>query len=215
MTLYLAEGLWWLSHCKYWSVWVGVQYTLVHNDLSANGVTRVLRKGIAPLPWVPSTVNLIAGSMLLMWFRNAWFGACFWMTLVSSTNWYHTWGGLIADARAFLSKHSIYRLATMGLTGDPTGAPSTCSWNLLWTEKYVLCRQNPRSSMMFWTDNTVLSFNLSSFSKRSLIMFSAGSIGIEVKSEVTSKDDRHSPSWRVKLLAFDTKSPVLCIWWGD
>ena len=31
--------------------------------------------------------------------------------------------GLIADLRAFLSKHSIYRLATMGLTGDAIGAP--------------------------------------------------------------------------------------------
>ena len=34
-------------------------------------------------------------------------------------------GGLIADAIAFLSKLSMYRLATMGLTGDPIGAPST------------------------------------------------------------------------------------------
>ena len=42
------------------------------------------------------------------------------------------------------------------------------------------------SSMMFLADNTVLSFNFSSFSKRSLIIFGAGSIGTEVKSEVTS-----------------------------
>ena len=68
--------------------------------------------------------------------------------------------------------------------------------------------------MMFCTDNTVLLLNFSSLSNRSLIMFSAGSMGIDVKSEVTSYDDRHSPSWRVNFWAFDTKSPVLCIWWG-
>ena len=29
ITLYLAERLWWLPHCKYWSVWVGL---VVNND---------------------------------------------------------------------------------------------------------------------------------------------------------------------------------------
>ena len=41
------------------------------------------------------------------------------------------------------------------------------------------------NSMMFCTNNTVLSFNFSSCSNRSFIMLSAGSIGTEVKSEVT------------------------------
>ena len=49
------------------------------------------------------------------------------MTHVSFTNLNHGWGGLIADLRAFLSKHSMNRLVTMGVTGDPIGAPSTCS----------------------------------------------------------------------------------------
>ena len=40
--------------------------------------------------------------------------------------------------------------------------------------------------MMSWTDNIVVSFNFSSFSNRSLITLRAGSIGTEVKSEVTS-----------------------------
>ena len=48
MTLYLEDKLWWLSHCKYWSVWVGFQYTWKERELSARGVTRVSRKGIAP-----------------------------------------------------------------------------------------------------------------------------------------------------------------------
>ena len=58
MTLYLADRLWWLSHCKYWSVWVGLQYTVMERELSAWGVTKVSRKGMAPSPWWPSTVNL-------------------------------------------------------------------------------------------------------------------------------------------------------------
>ena len=93
MTLYLAERPWWLSHCKYWSVWMGIWYTLKDSDLSAKGVTRVSRNGIAPLSWFPSTVNLIARSMLLIWSRNACLCACFWMTHVSSTNLYHALGG--------------------------------------------------------------------------------------------------------------------------
>ena len=78
----------------------------------------------------------------------------------------------------------------------------------------MLFRQNPSSSMMLCTDNTVLSFNFSSFSKRSFMTSKAGSIGTEVNSEVTSYEVRHSPSWRVMPLSLDTKSLVLCIWWG-
>ena len=48
MTLYLEDKLWWLSHCKYWSVWVGFWYTWKDRELSARGVTRVSRNGIAP-----------------------------------------------------------------------------------------------------------------------------------------------------------------------
>ena len=39
-------------------------------------------------------------------------------------------------------------------------------------------------------------------------------MGTEVKSEVTSYEARHSPSWRVNPLALDTKLLVLCMWWG-
>ena len=47
MTLYLADRLWWLSHCKYWSVWVGLQYTFILRELYVLGLTKVPRKGIA------------------------------------------------------------------------------------------------------------------------------------------------------------------------
>ena len=36
-------------------------------------------------------------------------------------------GGWGAVLRAFCSKYPMYRLATMGLTGEPMAAPSTCS----------------------------------------------------------------------------------------
>ena len=36
-------------------------------------------------------------------------------------------GGLGAVLRAFCSKYSMYRLATIGLTGEPMAAPSACS----------------------------------------------------------------------------------------
>ena len=92
MTLYLVDKLWWLSHCKYWSIWVGLWYTVNERELSASGVTKVSRKGIPPFPWEPSTVNLIAGSMLLICFRNS----CVWilclMSHVSSTNLYQYLG---------------------------------------------------------------------------------------------------------------------------
>ena len=35
--------------------------------------------------------------------------------------------GVGAVLRAFCSKYSMYKLATMGLTGEPKAAPSTCS----------------------------------------------------------------------------------------
>ena len=39
-------------------------------------------------------------------------------------------GGWEEDLRAFPSKCTMYRLATIRLTGDPIAASSTCSWNL-------------------------------------------------------------------------------------
>ena len=86
MTLYLAARLWWLSDCKYWSVWVGFLYTEIDKELSASGLTKVSRKAIVPISWLPSTVNFIAGSILFMHSRNNYLWASCWMTKVSSTN---------------------------------------------------------------------------------------------------------------------------------
>ena len=66
MKLSLADRLWLLSLGKYWSVWVGLWLTVIEREWSACGVTKVSRKGIAPLSLLPLTVNCIAGSILLI-----------------------------------------------------------------------------------------------------------------------------------------------------
>ena len=78
MTLYLAERLWWLSHCKYWSVWPGLWHTVMDKELSASGLTKVSRKGIDPFSLLSSTLNLIVGSILLIWSKNN----CLWDCLL-------------------------------------------------------------------------------------------------------------------------------------
>ena len=49
------------------------------------------------------------------------------MTKVSSTNLFQNAGGWGADCMALDSRSSIYKLATMGLMGDPIAVPSICS----------------------------------------------------------------------------------------
>ena len=93
MTLYLAEILWRLSHCKYWSVLVGLGYTVIDKELSAWDLTKVSRNRTDPFSWLPSTVNLIAGSILLISSKNNCLWDCCWMTKVSSTNLSQYLGG--------------------------------------------------------------------------------------------------------------------------
>ena len=64
-TLCFAVMWWLLSHCKYWSVWVGFLYTVVLKVLSGCIVTRVSKKGSESC-CVGSTVNWICGSWLFM-----------------------------------------------------------------------------------------------------------------------------------------------------
>ena len=97
------------------------------SDPSASGFTIVSKKGMEPSSLLSSTVNLMAGSTLLMCCRKLCLLASLWMTKVSSTYLPQYLGGLGAVLGAFCSKYSIYRLATMGLTGEPMAAPSTCS----------------------------------------------------------------------------------------
>ena len=45
ITLNFAERWWWLSHCRYWSMWVGFLYTVIDRVPSASGFTMVSKKG--------------------------------------------------------------------------------------------------------------------------------------------------------------------------
>ena len=80
MTLNLAERLWWLSHCKYWSVWVGFLYTVMDRLPSTSGFTMVSTKGMEPSSLLSSTVNFIAGSTLFMCCRKPCLLASLWIT---------------------------------------------------------------------------------------------------------------------------------------
>ena len=135
MALYLADMAWWLSHCKYWLVWIGFLYTLVSKLLSACGVTRVSRKGIEPSALVFSAVNWIPSSMELIYVKNSSLWTDFMTTKASSTNLFHRLGVCGAEQRALASDSSIRKLATMGFNGDPIAAPSICSWYFPWNTK--------------------------------------------------------------------------------
>ena len=127
MTLYITAKLWWLFHCKYWSVWVGFWYPGMDRELSASGVTKVSRKGMDPFSWLPSTVNFIAGSMLLMWSRNDCLWASCWMTKVSSTNLNQYLGGWRQTGELLSSKMFHIQVGHYRAYQRPHSAPSTCS----------------------------------------------------------------------------------------
>ena len=84
---------------------------------------------------------------------------------VSSTNLFHSVGGHGDVARALISRSSLNKFATMGLIGDPMAAPSFCSYNLPWNEKYVFLRQKSSRQEMCFTVMVVLRCKLLSSSK--------------------------------------------------
>ena len=92
ITLYLGERWWRLTHCKYWSVWVGFLYTVIDNLPSASGLTVVSKKGMAPSSLLFSTVNLMAQSTLFMCWRKLCLFSSLWTTKVSSTYLSHILG---------------------------------------------------------------------------------------------------------------------------
>ena len=104
---------------------MGFLYTVWDRVLSACGFNMVSRNGIAPSCWLFSTLILMAGSTLLIRSRKFCLCSSHWMTIHISKPKL----GVVAVLRATLLKCSMYGLATMGLTGDPIAAPSTCSQN--------------------------------------------------------------------------------------
>ena len=115
-TLYFAEIVWCLSHCRCWSLWIGFLYTVVARVPWGCGVTGVSRKGMEPSAPVSSTVNL-----------NAMMNCCVLKELILVCWFYyhkvfHRLGGGWC-AEDFNSKFYMKKLATMELIDDPMATP--------------------------------------------------------------------------------------------
>ena len=85
ITLYLDAKLWLLSHCRYWSVWVGFLYTFLVKVPSTLGVTKISKNGMEPSGPASSIVNLMDVSTVLICWKNSSLCDLFWITKVSST----------------------------------------------------------------------------------------------------------------------------------
>ena len=139
MTLNLAERWWWLSHCRYWSVCVGFLYTDMDREPSAFGLTIISKKGMDPSS-LSSTVNLMAGSTLLMCWSKPCLLASLWMTKVSSTYLCQNLGGEEQYLGLFALSTPCINWLQWGWLGNPwqhpqpvhrygLGKKSRCSWD--------------------------------------------------------------------------------------
>ena len=105
-TLNLCLCRWCEEKLRYCSVCVGFLYTFTLRVPSSRRHTSVSRKGSWPLS-SPSLVNLMLGSMLLVWLVNSSIYSVFITTNVSSTYLYQTRGRWGAEVKACFSKFSI------------------------------------------------------------------------------------------------------------
>ena len=139
MTLHLAERWWWLSHCKYWTVFVGFLYTVMDREPSASGLTIVSKEGMDPSSLLSSTVNLMAGSTLLMCWRKPCLLASLWMIKVSSTYLCQNLGGVGQYLGLFALSTPCISWLQWDWQGNPwqhpqpvhrtgLGKKSRCSW---------------------------------------------------------------------------------------
>ena len=95
ITLYLLAIEWWLSHCKYWFVWVGFLCMEVDKLPSSSTVTRVSRKGNDQSALVFSAVNWIFSSIPFICWNNSSLYVVSRMTKVSSPNLFQRLGGVV------------------------------------------------------------------------------------------------------------------------
>ena len=123
ITLNLAERLWWLFHCRYWSVWVGFLYTVMDRPPFPSGFTIVFKKGMEPSSLLSSTVNFMAGSTLLMCWRRSCLLTSLWMTKVSSTDLHQNLGGGVQCLGLFTLSTLCRGLLLWDLWGNPWPHP--------------------------------------------------------------------------------------------
>ena len=125
-TLYLVDMVWWLFHCRDKSVWVHFLNTDVLRLPSSLGVTKMSRNGIDPSSLTSSQVNFMFWWMELRCCRKLLLSSFFIIVKVSSTYLFQNDGGVGDVLRAWTSRSSMNRFATIGLIGDPMAAPSVC-----------------------------------------------------------------------------------------
>ena len=186
ITLYLLAMAWWLSHCKYWLVWVGFLYIEVDRLTSLFAVIKVSRKGIDPSALVFSTVNCIFSSMAFMCWRNSSLCSVSKMTKVSSTNllqwlvgcgcfqgllfqsapyiYWPLWGWVVTPLLHLLLVHNI-----------AIGKQNMCFWGRI-----------PKAWWCAWWTGWFSAVGLYLWWVFLLWSFRAGGIGTDVKSAVTS-----------------------------
>ena len=96
-------------------------------------------------------------------------------------------GGWGAVLRAFCSKYSMYKLATMGLTGNPWQHPPPVHRTGLGKKSMCFERKFQEKDNVP-TSITVLSLRVLSLSNRSIDEFRAGSMGTEVNKARNIKE---------------------------
>ena len=94
-TIYVDDMVWWLSHCKYKSVWVGFLYVVVLRLSSCLGVTKMSKKSMEPSVFESSLVNCMCWSRELMQSKKVLLWADFMTTTVSSINLFYIEGGVV------------------------------------------------------------------------------------------------------------------------
>ena len=116
-TLYFAEMVWWLSQCRYFSVWVRFLGTVVARLPLGWGMTKVSTKAMEPSPLVSSAVNCMLSLKELICSRNPLLCAVVVVTKVLSTYLLHRcwgWGDVL---RAFTSEFFILQVGYYGVIG--------------------------------------------------------------------------------------------------
>ena len=167
---------------------------------------------MAPFSWLLSAVNLMAESNLLIHSRKVCFCPSCWMTNCVIHILILGLGGN-GSTEGFPFKILHVEIGYYGAYQVPHSCPLYLFMELPWKEKYVLCRENPNNSVMFCTDNAVVSWNEVSSCSMPCMILSAESTGTDVNSAVTSFEQ--TLIWlEGNLTCLSTKSLVLYTWCG-
>ena len=106
----MPDIAWWLSHCKYCSLYIGFLKTIIIKLPSDCGMTKVSRKGIGVSARVFSALNFMPSSWRCYDWKKYSLCVDFMTTKVSSTNLFHRlwgWGDVLralASSSSYISR---------------------------------------------------------------------------------------------------------------